>query len=163
MKVNEFISQYKNHPIVFMGAGMTQRYYKNAYNWDQLLSKLCYDLTEDEERYLNLKYENKNDLPLIASVLENEYDIVLKKDRNGKFKHINDVFFERLKSNKPQCSRMKLYLSTIISELKVRMTLKRNWRLSLVPKRIYVQLSQPIMILLLKMYWALNLWLGTIL
>lgn len=109
-----------------MGAGMTQRYYKNAYNWDQLLSKLCYDLTEDEERYLNLKYENKNDLPLIASVLENEYDIVLKKDRNGKFKHINDVFFERLKSNKPQCSRMKLYLSTIISELKVRDDVKEE-------------------------------------
>lgn len=126
MKVNEFINQYKNHPIVFMGAGMTQRYYKNAYNWDQLLSKLCYDLTEDEERYLNLKYENKNDLPLIASVLENEYDIVLKKDRNGKFKHINDVFFERLKSNKPQCSRMKLYLSTIISELKVRDDVKEE-------------------------------------
>lgn len=124
MKVNEFINQYKNYPIIFMGAGMTQRYYKNAFNWDQLLSKLCFDLTADEERYLNLKYDNKNDLPLIASILEREFDETLKKDRNGKFKYINDVFFDRLKNGQPQCSRMKLYLSTIISELRIKDNVK---------------------------------------
>ena len=120
MKVSEFINQYKNHPIIFMGAGMTQRYYEGAYNWNQLLSKLCFDLTEDEEKYLNLKYESENDLPSIAFILEKMYDELLKADRNGKFKNINDLFFTRLRNDEPQCSRMKLYLSSIISALKVK-------------------------------------------
>lgn len=120
MKVNEFINQFKNHPIIFMGAGMTQRYYENAYNWDQLLSKLCFDLFGEEETYLNIKYDEKKNYPVIASRIEEEYDKVLKRDRNGKFKHINDLFFERTRKDAPQCSRMKLYLSELISGLKVK-------------------------------------------
>ncbi len=120
MKINEFINQFKNHPIIFMGAGMTQRYYENAYNWDQLLSKICQDLTGDEEKYLELKYKQKNNLPLIASILEHMYDDILEQDRNGRFKEINDTFFDRLKNGKPQCSRLKLYLSSIITALKIK-------------------------------------------
>lgn len=103
-----------------MGAGMTQRYYENAYNWDQLLSKICQDLTGDEEKYLELKYKQKNNLPLIASILEHMYDDILEQDRNGRFKEINDTFFDRLKNGKPQCSRLKLYLSSIITALKIK-------------------------------------------
>lgn len=126
MKVNEFINQFKNHPIIFMGAGMTQRYYENAYNWDQLLSKLCFDLFGEEETYLNIKYDEKKNYPVIASKIEEEYDKVLKRDRNGKFKHINDLFFDRTRRDAPQCSRMKLYLSEIISGLKIKGGIKEE-------------------------------------
>lgn len=124
MKIQDFISQYKNHPILFMGTGISLRYYENSYTWDQLLSKLCTELYEDEEAYLNLKYDNKNDFPQIASQLEKRFDESLKGDRNGKFKLINDRFFDRIKNGEPQCSRMKLYLASLLVDLQVKDSMK---------------------------------------
>lgn len=124
MKIQEFINQYKNHPILFMGTGVSLRYYENSYTWDQLLSKLSTELYDDDEVYLDLKYECKNDFPLIASELEKRFDEILKKDRNGKFKSVNDKFFDRMKNNMPQCSRMKLYLSSLLEYLKVKEMMK---------------------------------------
>lgn len=126
MKILEFINQFKNHPILFMGTGISLRYYEDSYTWDQLLTKLCTELYGDEEVYLNLKYKCKNDYPLIASELEKSFDEVLEKDRNGKFKPINDLFFERMKQGKPQCSRMKLYLSSLFENLKVKDSMKEE-------------------------------------
>ena len=122
MKIQEFINQYKNHPILFMGTGISLRYYENSYTWDQLLSKLSFELHGDKEAYLNLKYENKNDLPQIASILEKRYDEILKEDRNGKFKFINDIFFEKIEnvSQPCRCSRMKLYISYLLANLKIK-------------------------------------------
>lgn len=122
MKIQEFINQYKNHPILFMGTGISLRYYENSYTWDQLLSKLSFELHGDKEAYLNLKYENKNDLPQIASILEKRYDEILKEDRNGKFKFINDIFFEKIENDSQpcRCSRMKLYISYLLANLKIK-------------------------------------------
>ena len=102
------------------------RYYEDSYTWDQLLTKLCTELYGEEEVYLNLKYKCKNDYPLIASELEKSFDEILEKDRNGKFKPINDLFFERMKQGKPQCSRMKLYLSSLFENLKVKDSMKEE-------------------------------------
>ena len=55
MKIQEFINQYKNYPVLFMGTGISLRYYDNSYTWDQLLTKLSAELYENEEVYLNLK------------------------------------------------------------------------------------------------------------
>lgn len=107
-----------------MGTGISLRYYENSYTWDQLLSKLCTELYEDEEVYLNLKYDNKNDFPQIASQLEKRFDEILKGDRNGKFKLINDKFFDRIKNGEPQCSRMKLYLASLLEDLQVKDAMK---------------------------------------
>lgn len=126
MKIQEFINQFKNHPILFMGTGISLRYYEDSYTWDQLLTKLCTELYEDEEVYLNLKYKCKNDYLLIASELEKSFDEILEKDRNGKFKPINDLFFERMKQGKPQCSRMKLYLSSLFENLKIKESMKEE-------------------------------------
>lgn len=126
MKIQEFINQFKNHPILFMGTGISLRYFEDSYTWDQLLAKLCTELYGDEEIYLNLKYKCKNDFPLIAAELEKGFDEILEKDRNGKFKPINDAFFERMKQGKPQCSRMKLYLSLLFDNLKVKDSMKEE-------------------------------------
>lgn len=119
MKIQEYINQYTNYPILFMGTGISLRYYENSYTWDQLLEKISWELLGSEEFYLNLKYECKNNFPKIASKLEQTFDDVLKSDRNGKFKLINDKFFDRIRDGKTQCSRMKLYLSTLLENLVV--------------------------------------------
>lgn len=117
MKIQEYINQYTNYPILFMGTGISLRYYENSYTWDKLLEKLSCELFGNEEFYLDLKYDCKNNFPQIASKLEQKFDDILKSDRNGKFKLINDKFFNRMREGKVQCSRMKLYLSTLLENL----------------------------------------------
>jgi len=36
MNIIDFIKKYKNHPILFIGTGMSLRYLKNSYTWDNL-------------------------------------------------------------------------------------------------------------------------------
>ena len=45
MDIAEFFSNYKNHPILFVGAGFSMRYLEGAYSWSALLEKINIDLT----------------------------------------------------------------------------------------------------------------------
>lgn len=45
---------------------------------------------------------------MIATGLEKEFDAELKKDRNGKFKHVNDIFYDNM-SKGTVVSRFKIY------------------------------------------------------
>ena len=40
MKINEFISNFNNYPILFIGTGMSLRYLKHSYTWDDLLKHI---------------------------------------------------------------------------------------------------------------------------
>lgn len=44
MDVKEFIGGYKNHPVLFVGAGLSLRYLEGAFSWEDLLSKVCFEL-----------------------------------------------------------------------------------------------------------------------
>ena len=97
MNIIDFIGKYKNHPILFIGTGMSLRYLKNSYTWDNLLKKIAYDLSESEEYYLDIKSrcysnDNKCNYLKVAEILENDFNSKLENDRNGKFKKINDIF-----------------------------------------------------------------------
>lgn len=120
MKIDEFISKYKNHPVLFIGTGISLRYLKNSYTWNGLLKKIAFDLTNNEEFYLDLKskcYENNAyQYEKIATLLEKEFNTSLIKDRNGKFKNINDIFYENMK-NDINLSRFKIYISQLLSDL----------------------------------------------
>ena len=74
MKINEFISRYKNHPVLFIGTGMSLRYLENSYLWDELLKKIAFELKGNDEYYLEIKskcYENsKYRFDKIASILK---------------------------------------------------------------------------------------------
>ena len=98
MDIKEFISKYKNHPILFVGTGVSLRYLKNSFSWDGLLSYISFELTNDEEFYLDLKakcFKNgKYNFEEIANLLEKEFNLQLSKDRDGKFKNINDRFYQ---------------------------------------------------------------------
>lgn len=45
MDIREFISKFKNHPVLFIGTGMSLRYLENSFSWDALLKRISFDLT----------------------------------------------------------------------------------------------------------------------
>lgn len=120
MNIEEYISGYRNHPILFVGTGISLRYLKNSYTWDGLLSKVSYDLTGDHEFYLDIKsrcqVDGKYKFDKIGSELEECFNLSLSKDRNGKFKEINDVFYSNME-NGINLSRLKIYISKILSDM----------------------------------------------
>lgn len=120
MKIEEFISNYKNHPVLFIGTGISLRYLKNSYTWNGLLKKIAFELTNNEEFYLDLKskcYQNNAyQYEKIATLLEEEFNTLLSKDRNGKFKEINDIFYENMQKD-INLSRFKIYISQLLSDL----------------------------------------------
>lgn len=120
MNINEFISQYRNHPILFIGTGISLRYLKNSYTWDELLSKIAFELSENVEYYFDVKAqchsEGKFDYLKIAGVIEEKFNITLQDERNGKFKRINDIFYEHMAKG-INLSRFKIYISELFSTL----------------------------------------------
>jgi len=120
MNIQNFISNYKNHPVLFIGTGISLRYLKNSYTWDGLLKSISFELTGDEEFYLDIKArsEEKGEFKFdkIATLLEDEFKIRLEKDRHGKFKKINDIFYQNMKKDL-KISRFKIYISQIFSTL----------------------------------------------
>ena len=123
MNIHDFISQYKNHPIMFIGAGISRRYLSNSYTWEELLKKIALDFTSNEEYFLDLKdmcFSNGfYDYAKMGTLLERDFDNSLKQDRNGIFKDINDKYYELL-SKSIHLSRFKIYISEILKTLSYR-------------------------------------------
>ncbi|EKA96181.1 hypothetical protein BBX45_13625 [Proteus mirabilis] len=120
MNINEFIGQYRNHPVLFIGAGMSLRYLDNAFTWDGLLKFISFELKGNNEFYLDIKAEcqdnGKYDYTKIATKLEHEFNKDLGNNRNGKFKEINDIFYHEME--RENClSRFKIYISHLVSKL----------------------------------------------
>lgn len=123
MTIQEFISQYKNHPILFIGTGVSLRYLKNSYTWDDLLSKIAFDLTGNPEYYFDIKSKcdenGKFNYLKIADLIEENFNETLKSDRNGKFERINNIFYEKMAKNE-NLSRFKIYVAELFSTLEFR-------------------------------------------
>lgn len=123
MDIQEFISNYKNHPVMFIGTGLSLRYLSNSYSWENLLKKIALDFNSNEEYYLDIKARymkgQQCDFEKVATDLEKDFNDYLQKNRNGKFKHINDLFYENMK-NGVNISRFKLYISDLLSSAEVK-------------------------------------------
>lgn len=120
-KIESFISNYTNHPVLFIGTGLSLRYVENSYNWDELLLSICNSTIGNEERYYDIKakYQYNNgeyDYALIGSELEQLFNEQLKEDRYGEFKEINDIYYELMKEGE-NTSRLKLYLSKLFNNI----------------------------------------------
>lgn len=120
MNIQEFMSAYTNHPVLFIGTGMSLRYLKNSYTWDGLLCRIAIDLFGDDREYLNIKSRNSENgnfrYEAIAEELQKRFDEILEQNPDGKFKEINNEFFESMCSGK-SLSRFKIYISKLLSEL----------------------------------------------
>lgn len=117
MNIESFIKQYNNHPVLFIGAGFSLRYLDNSYTWEGLLKHICFELTGNKEIYLDFKANSRKSdgtysFERIASQVEELFNETLSKDRNGKFKAINDIFYEKMEEG-VKLSRFKIYISQI--------------------------------------------------
>ncbi|EEZ9849712.1 SIR2 family protein [Escherichia coli O21] len=123
MEIQEFVSHYKNHPVLFIGTGFSLRYLENSFSWDGLLLSVAMELTGNAEFYYDLKAESLEGddyrYDILATKLEDIFNKKLADDRNGKFKDINDVFYEHMKKGK-KLSRFKIYLTSILKDLKIK-------------------------------------------
>lgn len=118
MLISEFISNYKNHPVLFIGSGLSQRYLSNSYTWENLLKYIAFEIYQSNEKFTNLRFKHKNssngiiDFAKLATDLEGDFNAILENDRNGKFKYINDIFY-----NGKEFSRFKIYIAELLKEL----------------------------------------------
>ena len=123
MNIQDFIRQYTNHPILFIGSGFSFRYIKNTYTWDGLLSKICYDLKGNDEFYLDIKSSCMNSngcfYDKMASIIEQAFNKQLEADRNGKFKGINDIFYDNMR-NGVNLSRFKIYVAELLKSFELK-------------------------------------------
>ncbi|MDP8207292.1 MAG: SIR2 family protein [Candidatus Electryonea clarkiae] len=118
MNVHDFISKYRNHPVLFIGTGISLRYLNNSYTWDNLLKYISVELKDNSEYYLDIKSRCEDDgifaYDKIAQLLEHDFNDSLVKDRNGKFKDVNDYFYDQMNKG-INLSRFKIYISNIHS------------------------------------------------
>jgi SIR2-like domain len=118
MHIREFISNFTNHPVLFIGTGISLRYLENSYTWDGLLTYISKQIKGSDEFYYDLKSNHEKegtfDFTKIATDLEKEFNETLIKDRDGEFKVINDLFYENMSRN-INISRFKLYISKLLS------------------------------------------------
>ena len=102
MQVQEFIGNFRNHPVMFIGTGLSLRYLENSYSWENLLKKIAFDFEPNEEYYLDIKADYMTaygcDYEKVATRLEQDFNKYLQDNRNGKFKYINDIFYENMYS-----------------------------------------------------------------
>ena len=118
MNLKDFIGGYKNHPVLFVGAGLSLRYLNSSYTWDGLLSYIAEKIKGSHEYYLDLKAlcekDGVYDFAKIASLLEGDFIECLKNDRDGEFKFVNDIFYKEMEKNN-NISRFKIYISHLLS------------------------------------------------
>jgi hypothetical protein len=127
MDIREFIGKYRNHPVLFIGTGISLRYLNNSYTWDGLLKRIATEMTGNSEFYFDLKSQcqanGKYDLTKVASKLEEAFNKYLSNDRNGKFRNINDIFYKEMEKDN-NLSRFKIYISQILQGLEYREEMK---------------------------------------
>lgn len=124
MNINDFVASFKTYPVLFIGTGMSLRYFDNSYTWDGLLSKICNEYNSNPEYYLDLKSKctDSNNLcnyPKLGSLLEADFNEYAEKNRNGKFKEVNDIFYENMAKEK-KLSRFKIYISSLFKDMHFR-------------------------------------------
>ncbi|WP_218061165.1 hypothetical protein [Vespertiliibacter pulmonis] len=71
MNIDDFIKNYQNHPVLFIGTGFSLRYLENSFSWDGLLQHIAEKMDNNDEKYLELKVQhNHKNFDQIASILE---------------------------------------------------------------------------------------------
>lgn len=73
MNIQEFISNYHNHPVLFVGTGLSLRYLENSYSWDSLLKKVASEFNPDPEYYLDIKAEHMYPLDTLLTRLPHNW------------------------------------------------------------------------------------------
>ncbi|WP_217186562.1 SIR2 family protein [Enterobacter soli] len=120
MNINDFVTNYRNHPVLFVGTGFSLRYLTTAFSWDSLLKKVVVDLTGNVEEYFDIRYRYQNNgttnYEKVASDIEVMFNTVLAEDRHGRFSFINDEFYRDMENGGNGRSRFKMYLAHLLAD-----------------------------------------------
>ncbi|MCK1975698.1 SIR2 family protein [Jeotgalicoccus huakuii] len=119
MDIKDYVGQFTNHPILFVGTGFSMRYIENSFSWDELLEHTAYELKGEESYYLDLKYQYRHLYPKIATSIEEEFDKVLTGNFSERFQDTNKKFYDYIKKD-IHVSRFKIYLSSILSDYRIK-------------------------------------------
>jgi flavodoxin len=124
MNIKDFICQYRNHPVLFVGAGVSLRYLENSFTWNGLLEHIAIECTGSKEAYFDIKassrIDGKYDFTLIASKLEKIFNDAVNADKHGKFKDIYNIFYTEMDNNDNCLSLFKIYITRLLSDLNYR-------------------------------------------
>lgn len=127
MKVKDFVAGYRNHPVLFLGTGVSLRYLDNSFTWDGLLRHISTEFKGSSEYYLDVKasceVDGRYDFLKMASLIEKDFNNFLIADRNGKFKDINDSFYENMEKGINR-SRFKIYISKLLGDVVIKDSMK---------------------------------------
>lgn len=126
MNIREFINRFQNHPILFIGTGISLRYLENSYSWENLLKTISENISGNVFHFQDLKnqaysHETKSyDYAQVATVLEKELDneaaYVSGKEKANYINQINDVYYTAMEEG-VHASRLKIYISQILGNL----------------------------------------------
>lgn len=124
MNISEFIGGYKNHPVLFIGAGISLRYLDGAYTWDGLLRKIASNVNPNPRYYLDLKAScmdnhQKIDFTKIATYLEKAFNENIKNSQDPELIKINDEYYENMMKG-VKVSQFKLYVSKLLQQYKLK-------------------------------------------
>lgn len=125
MDIFEFVSGYKNHPVLFVGTGLSLRYLDNSFTWEGLLKYIAIELYGSDEKFYDLKstvynqHDGSHDLMKLAETLEKEFNEIAQNDKDGKFSDINQLFYEAARQGKT-LSRFKIYVKNLLTPLNYR-------------------------------------------
>ncbi|MFL9520945.1 hypothetical protein ACKEQJ_14775, partial [Acinetobacter baumannii] len=125
MDIFEFVSGYKNHPVLFVGTGLSLRYLDNSFTWEGLLKHIAIELYGSDEKFYDLKstvynqHDGSHDLMKLAEILEKEFNEIAQNDKDGNFSDINQLFYEAARQGKT-LSRFKIYVKNLLTPLNYR-------------------------------------------
>ncbi|HEM5997348.1 TPA: SIR2 family protein [Streptococcus suis] len=116
----ESIKTKNQYPIIFIGSGITQRYFKDSPTWEGLLKEIWLELFEEEDFYtklFELRQEYNNDFEIythLADFLEKEIDTAFWKKKL----QIQSLTFKKAHENK--LSPFKEFIATKFRNLSPR-------------------------------------------
>lgn len=118
MNINDFVRNYKNHPVLFVGTGFSLRYLTESFSWDALLKRVIVDLSGNVEDYFDIRYRHQHDGKVnyekVASDIEKLFNDAVSGDRHGPFAFINDEFYRDMEAGGSGRSRFKMYLAHLL-------------------------------------------------
>lgn len=110
-------------PILFIGSGISQRYFQGAPTWKQLLTRIIkvYCPGRAEEHYIDLAQECHGDYMETASKIEVEFEAYCKANRYGDMKDLCDRYYSSQQADhQKHLSFMKVFMAGLFSKLELR-------------------------------------------